>query len=218
MEPDIHRWWPEKDRHVSLLFSTRPWGCSTWLHEKGLLSPWDHTHSVKDWSHCYQSTYGRGARLSLLLSCLWEPCEPDHSGWSRSSTSCHWKANTSKTPEQTHSKLDVQTSRFLLSFETASRWPQVLSCALAEFKVLLNKAKNLSSHEKHFTVSERSSWSPLLLCVPLEIDILGHSCDVVRHRPIEDCFDTSSFECVDFRRLRQIIANLTRETLAEREA
>ena len=37
-------------------------------------------------------------------------------------------------------------------------------------------------------------------------------------KPIKDCFDTSSFECVDFQRLSQIIANLTRETLAEREA
>ena len=37
-------------------------------------------------------------------------------------------------------------------------------------------------------------------------------------KPIEDCSDTSSFECVDFQRLSQIIANFTRETLAEREA
>ena len=37
-------------------------------------------------------------------------------------------------------------------------------------------------------------------------------------KPIEDCFDPISFECVDFRRLSQIIANLTRENLAEREA
>ena len=35
--------------------------------------------------------------------------------------------------------------------------------------------------------------------------------------PIEDCFDSSSFECIDFQRLSQIIANLTRENLAERE-
>ena len=35
---------------------------------------------------------------------------------------------------------------------------------------------------------------------------------------VEDCFDTSSFECVDFWRLGQIIANLIRETLAKREA
>ena len=37
-------------------------------------------------------------------------------------------------------------------------------------------------------------------------------------KPIEDCFGTSSFECVDFQRLSQIIAYLTRETLEEREA
>ena len=37
-------------------------------------------------------------------------------------------------------------------------------------------------------------------------------------KPLEDCFDTLSFECVDFQRLSQIIANLTRENLAEREA
>ena len=36
--------------------------------------------------------------------------------------------------------------------------------------------------------------------------------------PIEDCFDTLSFECIDFQRPSQIIANLTRETLEEREA
>ena len=37
-------------------------------------------------------------------------------------------------------------------------------------------------------------------------------------KPIENCFDPISFECVDFQRLSQIIANLTRENLAEREA
>ena len=37
-------------------------------------------------------------------------------------------------------------------------------------------------------------------------------------KPIEDCFDTSSFECVDFQRLSQIIAKLTRENPAKREA
>ena len=55
--------------------------------------------------------------------------------------------------------------------------------------------------------------------MPVEIDILGHSCDVVRHRSLfEDYFDTFSFECVEFQRLSQIITNLTRETYEEREA
>ena len=30
-------------------------------------------------------------------------------------------------------------------------------------------------------------------------------------KPIEDCFDTLSFECIDFQRLSQIFASLTRE-------
>ena len=37
-------------------------------------------------------------------------------------------------------------------------------------------------------------------------------------KPIENCFDPISFECVDFQKLNQIIANLSRENLAEREA
>ena len=37
-------------------------------------------------------------------------------------------------------------------------------------------------------------------------------------KPIENCFDPISFECVDFQRLSQIIAKLNRENLAEREA
>ena len=37
-------------------------------------------------------------------------------------------------------------------------------------------------------------------------------------KPVEDCFDTLSFECIDFQRLSQIIASLTRENLEAREA
>ena len=37
-------------------------------------------------------------------------------------------------------------------------------------------------------------------------------------KPIEDCFDTLSFECIDFHRLNQIFASLARENLQAREA
>ena len=37
-------------------------------------------------------------------------------------------------------------------------------------------------------------------------------------KPIGNCFEPISYECLDFQRLSQIIANLTRENLAEREA
>ena len=36
-------------------------------------------------------------------------------------------------------------------------------------------------------------------------------------KPIEDCFDTLSFECIDFQRLSHIFAGLTRENLAAGE-
>ena len=36
--------------------------------------------------------------------------------------------------------------------------------------------------------------------------------------PVVKCFDPNSFECIDFHGLCQIIASLTRERLAEREA
>ena len=60
----------------------------------------------------------------LMSSRTWDS---DHSEWPHSSTSCHSKANNSRTHEQTYSQLNVQTSRFLLPFATASRRPQVLS-------------------------------------------------------------------------------------------
>ena len=36
-------------------------------------------------------------------------------------------------------------------------------------------------------------------------------------KPIEDCFDPLSFECIDFQRLSHIFASLARENLAKRE-
>ena len=36
-------------------------------------------------------------------------------------------------------------------------------------------------------------------------------------KPIDDCFDTLSFECIDFQRLSQIFASITRENLETRE-
>ena len=95
-------------------------------------------------------------------------------------------------------------------------------CALAEFKVLLNKAKKMTSREL-------SRQTPV--CIGAKLFISSAALRAFRNRhlgtlmrcceawkPIEDCFDTSSFECVDFQRLSQIIGNITREPLAEREA
>ena len=95
-------------------------------------------------------------------------------------------------------------------------------CALAEFKVLLHKAKKVTKRELSRQTPDcigQCFQSPLLLCVLIEIDILGHSCGVVKlGNLLKTALIYSPFECIDFQRLSQIIPNLTRETLAEREA
>ena len=69
--------------------------------------------------------------------------------------------------------------------------------ALAAFKVSYTKPRGsrfVNSHGRHLAVSERSSQSLPLLCVLIEIDILGHSCDVVKAwKPVEDCFNAMFF-------------------------
>ena len=93
---------------------------------------------------------------------------------------------------------------------------------LAKFKMLLNEAKKLTSRELSRQTPDCIRAKLLIASTALRAyrnQILGtlmRCCEA--WKPVEDCFDTSSFECVDFQRLSQIIANLTRETLAEREA
>ena len=95
-------------------------------------------------------------------------------------------------------------------------------CALAELKVLQHKAKKITKRE----VSRQT-----LDCIGAKLLITSTALRAYRNRdlgtlmrcceawkPIEDCFDTLSFECIDFQRLSQIFASLTRENLQAREA
>ena len=55
--------------------------------------------------------------------------------------------------------------------------------------------------------------------MPVEIDTLGHSCDVVKlGNLLKIAVDTFSFECIHFLRLSQIFASLTCKNLEAREA
>ena len=94
-------------------------------------------------------------------------------------------------------------------------------CALSEFKILQQKAKNM-------TIREPSRQTPD--CIGAKLLITSTALRAYRNRhlgtlmrcceawkPIEDCFDTLSFECIDFQRLSHIFASLTRENLATRE-
>ena len=155
---------------------------------------------------------GWGARFSLLLPCFWESGRIG--------------------------PFRMITQRYVLSFKSRlidDTWANVFPAgwlhddhkfspdlfgALAEFKFLLNKAKKQTirdSHEKHLKVSGRNYQSLPLHYVPTEMEILGRSCDVVNHgSPLEIVLSRSLFECIDFQRLSQIVANITRENLAGR--
>ena len=132
----------------------------------------------------------------------------------------------SRTTGQTHSKLDVETSRLLFYSEAASRRSPILCRPVwraRRFQSYHCKGQKsrlfASSRTGHLTALEQSYRPPLLRYEPTEIGILERSCDVVRHgNQLENASTQSSFECIDFQRLCQIIANLTHESLAEREA
>ena len=94
--------------------------------------------------------------------------------------------------------------------------------ALAAFKVLLQKAKKLTIRELSRKTPDSIGTKLLIASTAVRAYRNRHLGTLMRcceaWKPIEDCFDPISFECVDFQRLSQIIPNLTRENLAEREA
>ena len=93
---------------------------------------------------------------------------------------------------------------------------------LAEFKAVLERAKKQ-------TIRELSRKTPDSIGAKLSIastalrayrnrplGTLMRCCEA--WKPIENCFVPMSFECVDFQKLSQIVANLSRENFSEREA
>ena len=94
--------------------------------------------------------------------------------------------------------------------------------ALAEFKVLLKKAKRLTILELSRKTPDSIGAKLLIASTALRAFRNRHFGTLMRcceaWKLVENCFDPISFECVDFQRLCQIIANLTRGNLAEREA
>ena len=80
--------------------------------------------------------------------------------------------------------------------------------ALAEFKVLLHKAKEITTRELLKQTPDRIGAKFLITATVLRAyrnRLLGtfmRCCEA--WKPFEDCFDTFSFECIDFQRLSQI--------------
>ena len=95
-------------------------------------------------------------------------------------------------------------------------------CALAEFKVLLHKAMKISKRELSRQTPDCIGAKLLITSAVLRAYRNRHLGTLMRcceaWKPIEDCFDTLSFECIDFQRFSQIFASLTRENLQAREA
>ena len=93
--------------------------------------------------------------------------------------------------------------------------------ALAEFKVLLEKAKQQTIRELSRKTPDSIGAKLLIASTAVRAFRNRHLGTTMRcceaWKPIENCFEPISFECVDFQRLSQIIANLTRN-LAERKA
>ena len=94
--------------------------------------------------------------------------------------------------------------------------------ALADFKLIIEKARKQAHHE--LLRNTRGSPSAKLLiaatalrdCRNRHLGTLMHCC--AAWELVGKCLDQWSFECIDFHGLGQIIASLTRERIAEREA
>ena len=95
-------------------------------------------------------------------------------------------------------------------------------CALAEFKVLQHKAKKITKRELSRQTPDCIGAKLLFTSAALRAYRNRHLGTPMRcyeaWKPIEDCFDTLYFECIDFQRLSQIFASVTRENLQAREA
>ena len=95
-------------------------------------------------------------------------------------------------------------------------------CTLAEFKVLQRKAKKITKRELSRQTPDCIGPMFLITSTALRAYRNRHLGTLMRcceaWKPTEDCFDTNSFECIDFQRLSQIFASLTRENLQAHEA
>ena len=94
-------------------------------------------------------------------------------------------------------------------------------CALAQIKVLLHEARRITKRELWKQTPDCIGAKLLITSTALRAHRNRHLGTLMRcceaRKPIEDCFDTLSFECNDFQRLSQIFASLTRENFATRE-
>ena len=93
-------------------------------------------------------------------------------------------------------------------------------CALTEFKLFLHQAHKMTQRDFSRQTPDCIGAKLLITSTALRAYRNRHPATLMRcceaWKPIDNCFNTLSFECIDFHRFSQIIANLTRKTFAER--
>ena len=119
-------------------------------------------------------------------------------------------------------------ARYLASTERSSPcpWPKRRSsvpfAALADFKQIVERAKKLTRHELLRSTLVSPGAKLLIAATAMRayrkrhLGTLMHSC--AAWDPVGQCFEEVTFECTNFHELSQIIASLTRENIAGREA
>ena len=97
-----------------------------------------------------------------------------------------------------------------------------LSIHFGLFKIIFEKAKKRTVRDLSRKTPDRMGAQLSIASTALRAYRNRHLGTLMRcceaWKPIGNVFEPISFECIDFHGLSQIIANLTRENLAEREA
>ena len=102
------------------------------------------------------------------------------------------------------------------------QYPDDPLAAVADFKIILEKVRKRTVHELPRKTPSTPGAKLLTASTALRayrnrhLGTLMHCCEA--WEPVGKFFDQNSFECTDFHGLSQIIASLTRERIAEREA
>ena len=85
----------------------------------------------------------------------------------------------------------------------------ILLCAFAESKVLLHKAKKITKREPSRQAPDGIGVKLLITSTALRANRNRHLGTVMlsseASKPIQDCFETSSFDCIDFQRLAKLL-------------
>ena len=223
LEPVIHRWRPGKDCYVQFFLSIRPWDCPIWLHKKrDATAFWCHTYSSLDWSFFIRLPMAEARYFhcsSHVVENLGKKTIPsDHAAV---------RLVIQKPTNRGHQSRRIPSwmSKHPLLVPFCSNFMTITGSLLTHFvhllnlKVLRHKAKKMTkrepSRQTHDCIGTKLliTSTALRACRNRHLGTFMRCCEA--WKPSEDCFDTLSFECIDFQRP---IASLAHENLEAHEA